>query len=109
MAGATNGSSKKLPVLIKFSTTLSHEWRKQYDDSTSYINSVTQDVMQDYSEKLGSGLTINPDGSIYFGSVIQASAFGFANNDGSPKSSGADSDPWIMKVQETIGDLAPNP
>ena len=65
--------------------------------------------MQDYSEKLGSGLTINPDGSIYFGSVIQASGFDFADNDGNAKSSGADSDPWIMKVQETVGTLAPNP
>jgi len=109
MAGATNGSSTKLPVLIKFSTALAHEWRKQYDDSTSYIDSVVQDVMQDYDEWLGSGLTINPDGSIYFGSVIQASGFGFADNDGSAKSSGADSDPWIMKVQETVGTLAPNP
>ena len=32
---------------------LAFEWRKQYNASTSYIDSVAQDVMQVYGLKLG--------------------------------------------------------
>ena len=56
-------------------------------------------------------MVINPDGSIYIGSVIEQAKYGYAKNinvSGSAKISGADSDPWIMKLQESVGDLKAN-
>lgn len=118
LSGGNNLNTVKQPLLMKLSAAGSISWANQYDDTygatvaTDYVeDSSGGNIMQDYEGYLGSGLVINPDGSIYIGSVIEQANYGYAKNfnvSGSAKTSGADSDPWIMKLQETVGDLKAN-
>ena len=110
----TNTNSRTHPLLLKFSSDLSSiSWVKQYGEDTATAaaqinNADAGDIVQDYGDFLGSSLVINPDGSIYFGSVIQENGFGFsANTGGGGIKAGGDNsdDPWIIKIQESVGDL----
>ena len=112
--GENNADANRDPLLLKFSSDLtSISWVKQYGVNTAtaagQINDAASgNIVQDYDDFLGSSLVINPDGSIYFGSVIQTLGFGFsANTRGGGIKAGGDAshDPWIMKIQESVGAL----